>query len=53
MNKRQFIEYLESLPIKDDALLNISVNQADILLVEKVEFSESLYGKEFCLDFTV
>jgi len=51
--KRNLINFLESLPVADDSVLNVSINQQDIRKSEQVTFTVSPDEKEFCLDFAI
>ena len=53
MTKKQLIEYIQSIPVTDDALLNVSINSEDIDTVESLGWStpDEETTDIFCIDF--
>ena len=55
MTKAQFIKFIKDIPVPDDSILNISVDNEDIFEVKAVWSSTPSDDNSvrFCIDFSV
>jgi hypothetical protein len=55
MTKKQLIDFIQQIPVQDDALVNVSFNGEDIETVDGISFStpDDDIVDMFCIDFTL